>query len=88
MCVHVLSHVWLFVTPWTIARQAPLSIVLSRQEYWSGLPFPLLGDLSDPRIEPSSLVSSALAGGFSTTVSPRMLTEVDNCPLFKKVSCS
>ena len=42
------------VTPWTIALQAPLSIGFSRQEYWSGLPFPSLGDLPDPGIKPGS----------------------------------
>ena len=47
--------------------QAPLSMGFSRQEYWSGLPFPTPGDLSDPGIEPESLVSPALAGGFFTT---------------------
>ena len=52
-----------FVTPWTIACQAPLSMGFSRQEYWSGLPFPSPDDLTDPGIEPSS---SALAGGFFT----------------------
>ena len=41
-------------TPWTIACQAPLSIGFSRQEYWNGLPFPSLGDLPDPGIEPWS----------------------------------
>ena len=41
----VLRHVWLFATPWTVARQAPLSMEFSRQEYWSGLPFPSPGDL-------------------------------------------
>ena len=41
-------------TPWTIARQAPLSMEFSRQEYWSGLPFPSPGDLLDPGIEPRS----------------------------------
>ena len=41
----LLSHVWLFVIPWTVARQAPLSMGFSRQEYWSGLPFPSPGDL-------------------------------------------
>ena len=49
-----LSHVWLFATPWTVARQAPLSMGFSRQEYWSGLPFPSPGDLPDPGIEPAS----------------------------------
>ena len=49
--MHVLSPVWLCVTPRTIARQAPLSLGLSRQEYWSGLPFPPLRDLSDLETE-------------------------------------
>ena len=61
------SRVGLFVTPWTIAHQAPLSMGFSRQEYWSGLPGPSPGDLPDPGIEPTSLVSPALAGGFFTT---------------------
>ena len=52
--VKSLSHVWLFVTPWTVAFQAPLSMGLSRQEYWSGLPFPSPGDLPNPGIEPRS----------------------------------
>ena len=49
----MLSHfscVRLFATPWTIARQAPLSMGFSRQEYWSGLPFPLPGDLPNSEI--------------------------------------
>ena len=50
--VKLLSRVWLFATPWTIAHQAPLSMGFSRQEYWSGLPFPSPGDLPDPGIEP------------------------------------
>ena len=49
--VYSLSHVWLFVTPWTVAHQAPLSMGFSRQEYCSGLLFPSPGDLPDPRIE-------------------------------------
>ena len=61
-----LSRVWLFATLWTIAHQGLLSVVFSRQEYWSGLPFPPPGDLPDPGIEPSSLTSPALAGGFFT----------------------
>ena len=52
--VKSLSHVRLFVTPWTVAHQAPLSMRFSRQEYWSGLPFPSPGDLPDPGIEPRS----------------------------------
>ena len=51
-----LSHVQLFVTPWTVAHQAPLSMGFSRQEYWSGLPFPSPGDLPNPEIEPRSPV--------------------------------
>ena len=51
-------------TPWTVARQAPLSMGLSRQEYWRGLSGPPPGDLSDPGIEPVSLMSPSLAGGF------------------------
>ena len=49
-----LSHVQLIATPWTIAYQAPLSMGFSRQEYWSGLPFPFPGNLPDPGIEPGS----------------------------------
>ena len=56
-----------FVTPWTVACQAPLSMELSRQEYWNGLPFPPPGDLLDPGIEPAYLGSSALAGRFFAT---------------------
>ena len=69
MCVfgQLLSHVQLLATPWTVACQAPLSMRLSRQEYWSGLPFPSPGDLPDPGIEPESLESPALASGFFTT---------------------
>ena len=48
--VKSLSHVRLFATPWTVAHQAPPSMEFSRQEYWSGLPFPSPGDLPDPRI--------------------------------------
>ena len=54
--------------PWIGARQAALSMGFPRQEYWSGLPFPSSGDLPDPGIEPMSLPSPALAGGFFTTV--------------------
>ena len=52
--VKLLSRVRLFATPWTVAYQAPLSMVFSMQEYWSGLPFPSPGDLPDPGIEPRS----------------------------------
>ena len=62
------NHVQLFVTPWTIARQAPLSMEFSRQEYWRGLPFSTPGDLPSPGMEPMSLVSPLLADRFFTTV--------------------
>ena len=52
--VKLLSRVWLFVTPWTVAHQAPPSMGFSRQEYWTGLPFPSPGDLPDPGIKPRS----------------------------------
>ena len=55
----MLSHVRLFAPPWTVARQAPLCMGFPRQEYWSGLPFPSPGDLSDPGIKPMSLASPA-----------------------------
>ena len=54
MKVKLLSHVLLFATLWTVACQAPLSMGFSRQEYWSGLPFPSPGDLPDPGIETGS----------------------------------
>ena len=56
-----------FVTPWSVAHQTPLSVAFPRQEYWSGLPFPSLGVLRDPGIEPPS---PAWAGGFFTTEPP------------------
>ena len=55
------------VTQWTVAYQAPLSMGFSRQEYWSRLPFPPPGDLPNPGIEPTFLMSLVLAGGFFTT---------------------
>ena len=61
------SRVQLFDTPWTVARQAPLSMGFSRQEYWSGLLFPAPGDLPDPGIEPRS---PALTGRFFITLLP------------------
>ena len=60
------SHVRLLVTLWTVARQAPLSLGFSGQEYWSGSPSPPPGDLPDPGIEPMPLMSPALAGRFFT----------------------
>ena len=66
----LLSCVQLFTTPWTVSCQAPLSLGFSRQEYWSGLPFPFPGSLPDPGIKPTSPGSPALAGVFITTEPP------------------
>ena len=65
-CV-VLRHGLFFATPWIVAYRVPLSMEFSRQEYWSGLPFPASGDLPNPRLKPKSLASPMLAGGFFTT---------------------
>ena len=65
-----LSCVRLFKIPWTVACQAPLSMEFSRQEYWSGLPFPSAGDLPDPGIELASPVYPELSGGFFTMKPP------------------
>ena len=78
-----------FATTWTVARQTPLSMGFSRQEYWSGWPFPSHRDLPNPVIKPMSLAS---AGGFFTTDSPRkfitmlanvMACYIDLCSTFK-----
>ena len=61
MHAQLLSHVWLLVIPWIVAYQGSLSLIFPRQEYWSGLPFPSLGDLLNPETE---TVSPALAGRF------------------------
>ena len=81
--MRVLSGVRFFATPWTVAHQAPLSVKFSRQEYWSGLPFPPPGGLPDPGIEPTSPVSPALAGGFFIT-EPHELPSI----IYLYVSCS
>ena len=60
-----------FETTWTVARQAPLTMEFSRQEYWSGLPFPLPGDFPKSGIKPTSLTSPALAGRLFSTEQPR-----------------
>ena len=67
MSAQSLSRVHLFVTPWTVAHQAPLSMGLSQQEYWSGLSFPPSRDLPNPGIK---LTPPALAGKFFTTGPP------------------
>ena len=63
-CFSCVQH---FGTLWTVASRAPLSMGFSRQEYWSGLSCPPPGGLPDPGIEPVSLMSPTLAGGFFTT---------------------
>ena len=70
-CCVVLIRVQLFATPWTVAHQALLSMGFPRQEYWSELTFPPLGDLPNQGTEPTSLSSSALAGRVFTTAPPR-----------------
>ena len=68
MCVlSRFSHIQLFAILWTIACQPPLSMIFSRQEYWSGLPCPPSEDLPDPEVKPTCLASPALAGRFFTT---------------------
>ena len=53
VCAQSLSHVQLFVTPWTVTHQTPLFMIFSRQEYWSGLPFPPAEDLPNQGNEPT-----------------------------------
>ena len=65
-CVCMLGRVQLCVTPWTVARQAPLSTEFFKQEHWSGLPFPPPGDLPDLCIKCMSLAAPVLAGRFLT----------------------
>ena len=69
-CVCVLSQVQLFMTPWTVAHQAPLFMGFLKQEYWSGLSITPPGDLPNPGVKPMSLAPPALAGRFFTTVPP------------------
>ena len=73
-CVHVYEVASVmsssFAAPWTVAHQAPLSMGVSRQEYWSGLPFLRPGDLPNPGIKYTSLMSPALVGMFLTIVPP------------------
>ena len=79
--IHVkvlLSHVWLFTRPWTVAHQAPLSIKFFRQEYWSGLPFPSPGDLPDRGIEPGS--PTLLVDSLPFEPSIQFSSVVQSCP--------
>ena len=76
-CCLVANRVQLFVTPWTVVCQAPLSMGFSRQEYWSGFSFPSPGNLPNPGIKSPSLAPLALAGRFF----PTELTEKPSKPL-------
>ena len=71
ICACMLQLCLTLCDPWTIAKQAPLSIEFSRQKYWSGLPFSTPGDLPDPGFKPASLPSPALAGIFFTNWKPQ-----------------
>ena len=84
-CVCVCSVVPDSATPWTVAHQLPLSMGFPKQEYWSGLPFPSLGDLPDPGIEPRSL---ALVGRFFTTEPPGKPPSSPLSPLYSVPSSS
>ena len=73
MKVKSLSRVRLFATPWTVAYHSPQSLELSRQEYWSGLPFPSPGDLPHPGIEPE----------FPALQADSLMTEVPGMPIYQ-----
>ena len=90
VCVCVcqsLNCVQLFATPWAVARQAPLSLKFSRQEYWSGLPVPAPEDLPDPGLNPDSLHCRQMLyhlsyqgskGDFSKSSQPQLFNSPDN----------
>ena len=74
------NHVQFCATQWTVTLQAPLNMEFSRQEYWSGLPFPSPGDLPDPGAEPASLKSHALAGELFIAAAAAA-TSLQSCPI-------
>ena len=76
MKVKSFSRVRLFATPWTVTHQAPPPMGFSRQEYWSGLPFPSPGDLPDPGIEPRSPALQADALTSEPPGKPKNSTEI------------
>ena len=89
VCAELFSRVQLFEILWTVAHQAPLFTGFSRQEYWSGLPFPSPGDLPDPGVEPKSPASLVLAGRFFTTEQlGKPLPEVDQTQMSLPMSQS
>ena len=69
-CAHLLSHIWHFATPWTVTRLDSLPLGFSRQEYWSGLPFPPLGGLTNRGIKPATPEFPVLSGWFFSTEPP------------------
>ena len=69
-CAQLLSCIRLLANPWTVAHESSVSMAFSRQEYWSGLPFPMPWDLPGPGIKPTSHASPALAGSLLTTAPP------------------
>ena len=82
----LLSRVWLLAGPWTVARQTPPSMEFSRQEYWSGLPFPSPGDLPDPGIKPRSPAMQAAALPSEPPGKPfSLLTHIKYCTFIKWV---
>ena len=86
MYAHSLSHAQLFVTPWLTAHQVSLSMEFSKQEYWSGLPFPTPGNLPNPGIKPTYSASPVLTGRFLTTApagQPSMLLNTLNLAKIK-----
>ena len=85
----MLSHfscVLLFVTPWTVACQAPLSMGFSRQEYWSGLPCPPPKDLPNPGIKPTCVMSPALQGDSLLLAQPGKPLRLHCCPINRFIS--
>ena len=74
----MLSRIWLSATPWTVTCQAPLSMGVSQQKYWSELPFPTPKDLPDPGIKPKSPVCPALAGRFFTIAPPGVESQIQS----------
>ena len=82
VCAQSLSHVSLFVSSWTAAHQLPPPLEFSKPEHWSGLPFPVPGDLSDLGIEPASPVSPALAGRCFTTEPPGKPSQLEESQNF------
>ena len=84
----VLSHVWLFANPWTVAHQAPLFMEFSRQEYCSELPFPPPGDIPDSGVKPQVLISPALTGGFFTIFITRATWGASEISFMKKIKWS